>query len=72
MREIEQSRIKEVSGGISFTNLVATMVTGAVAGALRGIPGGPVAMIGSAIFGAGMAAAGTAIVDASTIHDVNH
>lgn len=49
--------------------MFAAVTVGAITGALRGIPGGPLGMIGSAVFGAGMAAAENAMVDAAQIAD---
>lgn len=73
MKEISKREVNEVSAGVvvSSGKLVAAMTTGAIAGALRGIPGGPIGMAGNAVFGAGMAAAGVAMADAAAIRESN-
>lgn len=72
MRKISKREASKVSAGVvSSGRLVAAMTAGAVAGALRGIPGGPIGMAGNAIFGAGMAAAGVAMSDAAALREKN-
>ncbi len=67
MRELKLSEAIDVNAGLSFGKLIASITVGCFTGALRGIAGGPVGMIGGAIFGAGMGAAGCAITDAATL-----
>lgn len=71
MRAISGNEISEISGGLSLGKLIASVTVGAITGAVRGIPGGPVGMVGNAIFGAGMAAAGVAVHNAAAIAEQN-
>lgn len=70
MREININELATIHGGrISIGKLAGGLVMGAIGGLIRGIPGGPAMMIGSAIAGAGLAAAAVATSDAADIHD---
>lgn len=71
MKELSDIQIKNINGGLGFAKLLASMTVGAVTGALRGVAGGPAAMVGGAILGAGMGAAGVAIHDAAEIAEKN-
>jgi len=62
---------KSSGGKISVGKLFGGMVIGAITGALRGIPGGPLAMFGSAVAGAGMGAFAVAMNDAAEIKSQN-
>lgn len=72
MRNLTEIQIQQINGaGIHIGKLIGGMVSGALAGLIRGIPGGPVAMIGSAIAGAGMGAVAVAVNDAAEIKHRN-
>lgn len=73
MRELTLNEITEVDGGIkiSIGKLIGSMVVGALGGALRGVAGGPLVMIGGAIAGAGMGAFAVATYDAHEIYQEN-
>ncbi len=69
MKVLTDFETQEVNGaGINIGKLVGGIVIGAVGGLLRGIPGGPLVMIGSAIAGAGIGAFGVAVNDAIEIN----
>ena len=69
MQVLNKHDMDKINGGLSFNKLIGSMVTGGVMGALRGISGGPIGMIGGAVFGAGLGAATCAINDAATLSE---
>lgn len=72
MINLNEIQVQQVNGaGIHIGKLIGGMVSGALAGLIRGIPGGPAAMIGSAIAGAGMGAVTVAIADSAEIKHRN-
>lgn len=70
MVELNTNEVLDVNGGkISIGKLFGGIIAGAIGGLLRGIPGGPVVMLGSAVAGAGLGAFGVALNDAIEIRD---
>jgi len=72
MKELAKEEMREIGGGgVSAGKLVTAMVGGALTGALRGIAGGPLMMIGQAVAGAGMGAYMVASYDAANLYVEN-
>jgi hypothetical protein len=71
MKMLPNEQVLLVSAGvkISTTKLIGAIVGGAITGAIRGIPGGPIGMIGNAVAGAGLGAFTVAAYDAGQIYD---